>query len=382
MHYFDHASTSFPKPMEVLERIKIYLTQFGVSPGRGTHFFAQKAEEWVEETREKLAKLLNIQKFNHISFTMNATHSLNIVIKNFLKPNDHVLICLYSHNAVLRPLDRLKREYRIKYDVIPINEQGVVDLESIQKKTQHNTSLFIATGASNVTGVKADFRKAFKHCQNHKIKILFDSTQSLGYEELDWENYPIDFLVGTGHKTLLGPTGVGFLYVKNPSILSTYIEGGSPGNNSISLEHPELMPFKFEAGTINALGIIGLLGSLDYIIEKTFLNIKETALKYTEKIWQELSTLDNVTLYGTNIMTRKVPIISFNIKGMISSQVSFELDKKYNICSRAGIHCAPLMHKFLKTLPNGTVRLSIGHQNTEEDIHNLINALKKMTNFS
>ncbi|MGL4348369.1 MAG: aminotransferase class V-fold PLP-dependent enzyme [Chlamydiales bacterium] len=135
MHYFDHASTSFPKPVEVLERIKTYLTQFGVSPGRGSYFLSQKAEQWVEETREKLAKLLKIQETTHISFTMNATHSLNIVIKNFLKPNDHVLICRYSHNAILRPLDRLKQEKRIKYDVIPINEQGIVDLEFIQKKS-------------------------------------------------------------------------------------------------------------------------------------------------------------------------------------------------------------------------------------------------------
>ncbi|MGL4348368.1 MAG: aminotransferase class V-fold PLP-dependent enzyme [Chlamydiales bacterium] len=133
----------------------------------------------------------------------------------------------------------------------------------------------MATGASNVIGVKADFREAFAYCQTHKIKILFDSTQTLGYEEIDWKNYPVDFLAGTGHKTLLGPTGVGFLYIKDPSILSSYVEGGSPGNNSISLEHPKLMPFKFEAGTVNALGIIGLLGSLNYIIEKTFLKIKK-----------------------------------------------------------------------------------------------------------
>ncbi|MBS0656330.1 MAG: aminotransferase class V-fold PLP-dependent enzyme [Verrucomicrobia bacterium] len=376
MHYFDHASTSFPKPQEVIERMQSYLTQFGVSPGRGSYQLSQRAEELVEEARGKLAKVLKIKEVNHIAFTMNATHGLNIVIKGYLQPKDHVLICGYSHNAALRPLDRLKRERGVTYDVIPVDQKGQIDLALFRQKLTSTTRLFIATGASNVIGVKADFKEAFGLCRSAGVKILFDSTPSLGYQDVDMES--IDFVVGTGHKSLLGPSGVGFLYVKNASDLPPYIEGGSHGNHAMSLEHPEKMPYKFEAGTINTVGIAGLLGALDYIHEKTFARLAERALAFTEMIWKEISCLDTIVLYGTDEIARKVPIISFNLKRIIPSQIAAELDKKYNICVRSGLHCAPLIHKFLGTLPTGCVRISTGHQNSEEEVALLIEAIKKI----
>lgn len=376
MQYFDHASTSFPKPQGVLERMQTYLSEFGVSPGRGSYGLSQKAEEWVEQARENLAKLLGVKETHHVAFTMNATHSLNIVIKGHVKPKDHVLICRYSHNAALRPLDTLKREKGVEYDVVPVDEMGRVDLDVFCQKLRTNTSLFIATGASNVIGVKADLKGAFALCRAANVKILLDASQSLGYQEIDWEKDPVDFLVGTGHKTLLGPSGVGCLYVKDPAGLPCFIEGGSHGNNSLSLEHPEKMPYKFEAGTINSLGICGLLGSLHYINENGISNLAKKALNATEMIWKELSILDNIVLYGTDIMRHKVPIISFTVKKMIPGQIARELDEKYKICCRAGLHCAPLMHNFLGTLPTGTVRISFGHQNSEEELSSLAHAIK------
>jgi cysteine desulfurase family protein len=378
MHYFDHASTSFPKPQQVNERIHAYLTQFGVSPGRGTYTLAQKVEEWVEEARKKLARLLKVRETTHVVFTMNATHGLNMIIKGYLKPKNHVLICSYGHNAALRPLEKMKKERGVEYDVIPVNEEGKVALEVLRQKLRSNTSLFIATDASNVIGVKADLKEAFGICRSAGIKILLDVTQSLGYQDIDWDHNPVDFVVGTGHKTLLSPSGVGFLYVKDPTQLSPYTEGGSHGNHAMALEHPEKMPYKFEAGTINSVGIVGLLGSLDYIFEKTFPAIAQKALTFTEMIWKELSRLDNIVLYGTSLIAHKVPIISFNVKKMIPSQIAHELNEKYKICVRAGLHCAPLMHTFLGTLPTGTVRISTGHQNSEEEVVSLINAIKKI----
>jgi cysteine desulfurase family protein len=364
----------------MIERMQSYLTQFGVSPGRGSYQLSQRAEELVEEARGKLAKVLKVKNVHHIAFTMNATHGLNIVIKGYLQPNDHVLICGYSHNAALRPLDRLKRERGVTYDVIPVDQKGQIDLALFRQKLTPATRLFIATGASNVLGVKADLQEAFTLCRSAGVKILFDSTQSLGYKQVDLDS--IDFVVGTGHKSLLGPSGIGFLYVKEPACLPPYIEGGSHGNHALSLEHPEKMPYKFEAGTINTVGIAGLLGSLEYILEKTFEKITERALTFTEMIWKEISCLDTIVLYGTDEIARKVPIISFNLQKMIPAQIAAELDKKYKICVRAGLHCAPLIHKFLGTLPTGTVRISIGHQNSEEEVSLLIEAIKKISKLS
>jgi selenocysteine lyase/cysteine desulfurase len=255
-----------------------------------------------------------------------------------------------------------------------------VDLGFVQEHIRPETTLFIATGASNVIGVKADFKETFDYCLTKGIKILLDCTQSLGYEACDWNRYPVDFLVGTGHKTLLGPTGIGFVYVKNPEDLPPYIEGGSGGNSSIAREHPFSMPHKFEAGTMNVVGIVGLLGSLEYIVEKTFAALSAQAMALCEKLWRELSQLDNIILYGTHHMEKKIPLISFNIRGILPSQIAAECSDRYKICMRAGIQCAPLMHEFLQTLPTGTVRLSIGHQNTEQEAAILLEALRNIGN--
>ncbi len=379
MHYFDHASTSFPKPPEVLEHIQTYLTHFGASPGRGSHFLAQKTEQWVEKTRTTLAQILSIPNSSHIAFTMNATQGLNMVIKGFIKPKSHILICRYSHNAVLRPLEKLAQEREVSYDVVPVDTEGRVDMEFIRTHMRNETVLFIATGASNVIGVKADFTEAFAYCKTKGVKILFDCTQSLGYERGIIDRSPIDFLVGTGHKTLLGPTGIGFVYVKDPDDLPSFLEGGSAGNASFSREHPVAPPYKWEAGTMNVVGIVGLLGSLEYISQKTFTTLDTQAMTLCEKIWQELSVYNNILLYGTSDMAKKIPVISFNIRGLISSQIAAELNEKHKICVRAGLHCAPLLHDFLRTAPTGTVRISIGHQNTEKDARTLLHAIQEIS---
>lgn len=374
MPYFDHASTSFPKPQAVSDRIHAYLTQFGVSPGRGNYKLALRAEEQVEQARALLAKLLHVSDASHVAFTMNATHALNIVVHGCLAPNSHVLICSYSHNAALRPLEALKQKRGVSYDIVPVDVNGVVDMQCFKERLKANTALFIATGASNVIGVRSKLAEPIAYAKALGVKVLLDATQSLGYTDVPL----VDFVVGTGHKTLLGPAGIGFLYVQDPSALSHFIVGGSHGNNSMALEHPEKMPYKFEAGTCNSVGIAGLLGAMEYIDAKGFEAIGQKSMRSLEIIWKELSLLDNIVLYGTDCMADKVPILSFNIKKMIPSQVARILDENYNIAVRAGLHCAPLLHERLGTLPTGTVRVSVGHQNSEEELLLLTSAIRKI----
>lgn len=374
MPYFDHASTSFPKPQAVLDRIGAYLSQFGVSPGRGNYKLALRAEEQVEQARSLLAKLLHVQEPSQIVFTMNATHSLNIVLNGYLTPNSHVLICSYSHNAALRPLERLKQERGISYDIVPVDVYGTFDMQVFKEKLTANTKLIIVTGASNVIGVQAKLGEVIAYAKALGVKLLLDATQSLGYTEVPL----VDFVVGTGHKTLLGPSGVGFLYVKDAAAVSHFIVGGSHGNNSMALDHPEKMPYKFEAGTCNSVGIAGLLGAMEYIEAKGFQAIRQKSMHSLEIIWKELSQLDNIVLYGTDCMADKVPILSFTIKKMIPSQIARLLDEHYGIAVRAGLHCAPLLHERLGTLPTGTVRISVGHQNSEEELLLLTSAIRKI----
>lgn len=376
MPYLDHASTSFPKPPQVAESIIEYLNHFGVSPGRGSYLLSELAERRVEETRELLAKLLKIDNPQNIAFTQNATHSLNLIIKGFLQPNDHALICEYSHNAALRPLDSLRREKNISYDILPVSLDGKIDLSAYDRLKKSTTKLVIATGASNVIGVKADLNELAKRCQNDQIALVLDLTQSILYQERPPE---ADFYVGTGHKSLLGPPGIGFFYVRNPSQLSPFIEGGSPGNSSLSLYHPSHSPHKFEGGTMNSVGISGLFGALKYIQMQTPEYLVNKAMQLLSKSIDELKQNSAVELYGTTDLNKKIPLLSFNIKGWIAQEAAHEFNNRYNISLRAGLHCAPLMHKKLGTAPTGTIRVSFSHTNTNEEIEHMIDAIKHLS---
>lgn len=378
MIYFDNASTSFPKPPEVSQAINQLITEFAVNPGRGAYPLADQAAALVSVTRGKLAALIGAEDPNHVIFTQNATQSLNTVIKGFLKPGDHVLICSFSHNAVIRSLEKLKRSGRITYDVFQLDSEGNVDSGQFLAAINENTRLVVCNHASNVIGVIASLSKLADICRQRRIAFMLDCTQSLGYAPLDVVKLPIDFLAGTGHKSLLGPTGIGFLYVKNPETLDSLIEGGSPGNHSISPVHPLIMPFKLEAGTLNTVGIAGLNGALDYIQRVPLGRIREISMSLTEYAWTQLQEINEITLYGTENMNKKVPIISFNIAGSLPSEVAFKYGENHKLCLRAGLHCAPLIHKFLKTLPNGTLRISFSHFNNRDEIDRLIFATKEI----
>lgn len=375
MIYFDNASTSFPKPQEVVKNICHYLEKCGVSPGRGAYPLSEQAEEIVSETRSLLNEFLGGENENHVVFTQNATHSLNLAIKGFLKQGDHVLVCSYSHNSVIRPLENLKRKGVITYDVFELTSDGFVDLEALNQKILPTTRLLIANHASNVIGVISPIIAIGELCRSKSIRFLLDSTQSLGYCPISLKSMPIDILVGTGHKTLMGPSGIGFIYLKYPREIGSLFEGGSGGNLSSSPFHPIQMPYKFEAGTINTTCIAGLKGGLTYLKNRGSDSIRRDAMELTEYAWKQLENINEVVLYGTSDMSKKVPIISFTIKGTLPSEMAY-LYAQNNICLRAGIQCAPLVHHSIATLPTGTLRISFGHLNTKDEIDTFIHLTK------
>ena len=201
--YLDNASTSFPKPPEVLKEIKSYLNDFGVTPSRGDNFFSNKAEELVSKTRKKLSTLLGVENYNKVSFTMNATHSLNIVIHGFLNEGDHALVCNFSHNAVIRPLELLRKQKNFSFDKFEINENGEIDTNQLRKLFRNKTKLLILNHVSNVIGVKSPLEQINNICKENNFPILLDVTQSIIYEDLEIEKWGIDFVAGLVIKVYL-----------------------------------------------------------------------------------------------------------------------------------------------------------------------------------
>ncbi len=363
--YFDNASTSYPKPSNVAKEVAHYLEFIGVSPGRGGYDLAQQANQLVEDVRERIAALVNAKNSEHIVFTHNATHAINIVLKGLLKPGDHVIISNFEHNAVYRPLHKLKCEQNVSYDIWESDPLGNFNIDDLKKLIKPETKLVALNHASNVLGVLSPVLETAAFLEKHQIPFLVDVAQTAGLFPVSFAPYA-DYIVGTGHKSLLGPPGVGFLYIRDGDSLSTLYEGGS-GGLSKSPYQPHTLPSKFESGTCNYLGIAGLKGSLDYLEKYGQERMCTKMQNYTEQALTMLQDIPDITIYGPLVKTKKVPLISFNLEGYYANEVAFLLQES-SICVRAGIQCAPLIHKTLKTLPHGTVRLSFGHHNSEIEL--------------
>lgn len=376
--YFDNASTSFPKPSLINEVIESYLRDAGCSPGRSGHARARKSENIIDEARRKVAEVLGVDDYNKISYTHNATYALNTVIKGYLNKGDHVITTCFEHNSVLRPLEKLKRNQTIDYSVIGLDNKLEIDFTEYQKAFMSNTKLVVLNHASNVTGSILPIEKFVKVAHQHDVKVLVDVSQTAGFLDVKASEWNVDFAAFTGHKSLLGLPGTGGFYIKNERELNTIIEGGT-GVNSISLVQPGYLPEKFEAGTLNYTGIAVLGACVTHVMDIGLDRIREHEYKLLNRISSELALLPKVQLVGSKNTRAKVPIVSFNIEGIPSNEVATALDSKYGIMTRPGLQCAPLAHKALRTSPNGTVRVSLGYNNTYDECTALINAVKEIT---
>ncbi len=379
MTYFDNASTSNFKPREVINSYKKALTEINGNPGRGAHRVSIDAGRALFNARENISGFFNVSCENLI-FSSNATEALNVGILGLIYPGDHVITTVTEHNSVNRPLGYLKT-LGVEVSIAESMEDGFTSVESIKGKIQSNTKLIIVNHQSNVTGVIQPIDEIGTFAKEKGIYFLVDGAQSVGHMKLDIGNTPVDFFVGTGHKALLGPQGTAFFYIKDGISVRPLIHGGT-GSDSESEIQPSILPDKFESGTPNLPGILGLSAGIDFIRKNSLSEIikkeKELRAYFVEEIL-DLSGSLNIKLEGYIKEHSYGPICSVTIAGIDSSELSYRLDSEYNIMTRPGLQCAPNIHRRMGTLESGTVRFSFNFNNSFLEIEEAIDALIRIS---
>ncbi|MBI3813944.1 MAG: aminotransferase class V-fold PLP-dependent enzyme [Nitrospinae bacterium] len=375
--YLDNAATSFPKPEAVYTAVNYTLQKYGSSPGRGGHKMSMQTDRIIFDVRERIASFFNIPSSSNVIFTFNVTMGINLALKGILKAGDHVITSSMEHNSVMRPLKRLEKEGVAK-TVVKCSKEGFLNPNDIEKEIKSNTKLIVITHASNVVGTIMPIQDVGEIARKKGIVFLLDAAQSAGLLPIDVQKDNIDILACTGHKSLFGPQGTGFLYIKDGLDVEPLIEGGT-GSNSESDEMPDFLPDKFQGGTLNTPGIAGLGAGIEFIQKEGLQKIRNKELHFAAEIMSEFKKIKGVKLYGSPNPAERVSVVSFNIGEKDPAEVGNILNEKYDIMSRVGLHCAPNAHRTIGTFPVGTVRVSVGYFNTEEDIERLIKAVRDIT---
>ncbi len=374
--YLDNSATSFPKPSQVTEAVEKTLRLNAANPGRGGHQLSLQAGRLVMECRETVASFFGASDATRIAFTANATEAINLGLFGILQPGDRVVTTSMEHNAVVRPLralsDRGVAVVRVQADGL-----GVVDPAAVKQACTAGTRLLVMNHCSNVTGTLQTIEDLGPWCRRHGIIFMVDAAQSAGIFPIDVEQMAIDLLAVPGHKSLLGPTGTGFLYVRPGLELRPLLYGGT-GNFSQSSTQPEEMPERLESGTLNTIGLAGLKAGIEFLEAVGLEHVRAHEQELLGRLIDGLSRLDGVTLYGPLGTVRHGGALSFNVKSLDPSMLGFRLDREYDICCRVGLHCAPEAHGTIGTFPEGTVRLSPGHFNTVDDIDRVLQAIREI----
>lgn len=376
MIYFDNAATTFPKPKAVYDAIMDSMVNYGANPGRSGHRMALKANRGVFETRHLLSDLFKTGNPMNIVFTFNCTESLNIGIKGILKAGDHVITTSMEHNSVLRPIQYLKAK-GVEASIIEANSEGLIDPLDIEKAIKANTKLIVTSHISNLLGSIMPIEEIGAIAKKHNVYYLVDGAQSAGVYDIDVKKMNIDLLAFPGHKGLLGPQGTGGLYINDDIHIDGFLHGGT-GSDSSSMVQPDIRPDKFESGTLNAPGLIGLGSGIKYIRDKGMDKIRLHEEELTSHFIEGIRDIEGIKIYGP-LTKRQGPVVAINIRDIDSAEIAYILDEKYNIAVRSGLHCAPLAHKTIGTLKQGAVRFSFGLFNSHEEIDLAIKALKEIT---
>ena len=375
MIYLDNAATTRIKPRVVVETVAEALTTLG-NAERGTHSASLGASRTVFSTRMKLAKFFNAEGPSNIVFTMNATESLNIAIKGILEKGDAVITTCLEHNSVLRPLYQLRDE-GVKLSFVSADKLGRPNYEEFESLIKPNTKAIISTAGSNLTGNLVDIRRVGEIAKKHGLIFVVDASQTAGVFPIDVKELNIDILCFTGHKGLLGPQGTGGMYVRDGIEVKPYLSGGT-GVQTYNEHQPAEMPTRLEAGTLNGHGLAGLDAAIDYINEFGMQAIHDKEMSLMWRFYNGVKDIEGVKIYGDFDVKDRCPIVSINLYDYESGAVSDELANRFEIATRPGGHCAPLMHKALGTVDQGAVRFSFSHFNTEEEVDTAINAVRTL----
>ena len=373
--YFDNAATSSPKPQIVLDRIQAALTEFNANPGRSGHPAALAAAREVLTCREALAALLGCEDPARIVFAFNCTDALNLAIKGVLRYGDHAIATQLEHNSVLRPLSALAARGRISLSIVPPRPDGFVSPDDIRAAIRKNTRLIAVTHASNVTGAIQPVAAIGQMARREGVCYLIDGAQALGALPVSVRALGCDLYAFPGHKSLLGPMGTGGLYIRPGLSLRPLREGGT-GTDSESVLQPESLPEKYESGTLNLPGIAGLGAGCAFVKERVSA-IMAHERELTQAVYEGLSAIPGAEIYSPREEAARAGIVSFNLEGMTSSDVSDRLANA-GIAVRGGLHCAPGAHRFLNTLRRGAVRASVGYANTFEEVDAFLAAVKRI----
>ncbi|MFV9510310.1 aminotransferase class V-fold PLP-dependent enzyme [Tepidibacillus sp. LV47] len=376
MIYFDHAASSWPKPKQVIEKMAQFLMENGANPGRGNHKMADLAGKEIYQTRVKLAKLFHISDPNQIVFFMNTTQALNQAIKGLLSPGDHVITTKLEHNSIRRPLEYLKKVIGIEVTYLDVDDKGFISLDSLKKEIKKNTKLLAMSHASNVLGSIQPAQEIGQFAKEKGIYFLLDAAQTAGRLPIDVQEMNIHLLTFPGHKGLLGPQGTGGLYIHPELQLSPIIHGGT-GKFSEDIDQPLKSPERYESGTLNTIGIVGLGAALDFLEEIGIDTLQKKEWALTKRMLIGLSEIKGVKWYGPDPNQERVAVISFSIEGMDSAEIATILDQHYQIAVRSGFHCSPLVHQAIGTI-NGAIRASMGYSNTEEEVDAFLKAIREI----
>ena len=375
MIYLDNAATSWPKPEAVYEAVSDSLRRGG-NPGRGDSEKARAAATDIFDARQAIADLFNISDPLRIVFGLNATDAINLALQGMLKPGDHVITSQMEHNAVTRPLAYLE-DAGVMVTKVTTDPVKGADPDEVRQAFRPETKLVAMAHASNVTGALNPIEEIGAICREHNVPFLVDAAQSAGAIPIDVVKMNIDLLAIPGHKSLLGPTGTGALYVAE-SVSPHPIRSGGTGEFSDVRLQPEQLPFYYEAGTQNAVGIAGLCAGVRSILEKSVSGIYHEEQKTLQRLIDGLVSMPEVTVYGP-LTPPRAAAVSFNIEGMDCADVAMILETYYDISVRAGLQCAPDTHRMLGTFDlNGTVRVSPGLFTTDDEIDTFLNAIKEI----
>lgn len=374
MIYLDNAATTMKKPQCVIDAVVAAMSHMG-NAGRGATSAALDASRIIYDTREKISDLFNLQNPSRVAFTCNSTESLNTAIKGILSSGDHAITTALEHNSVLRPLYDLQAK-GMELSIVDCDENGNIDYNDFEKLIKENTKAIVCTHASNLVGNVLDVKKIGAIAKKHNLIFIVDASQSAGVFPIDMQDMNIDILCFTGHKGLLGPQGTGGICVREGIDVRPLKVGGS-GVNTFSKEQPVEMPTHLEAGTLNGHAIAGLNAALDYLKEEGIDNIQKREEELMFRFYNGIKDIKDIKIFG-NFENKRAAIVTFNVGDIDSAAFSDELSFAYDISTRAGAHCAPLMHKVMNTVEQGAVRFSFSHYNTEEEIDTAIKAVKEI----
>lgn len=377
--YLDNAATSWPKPPGVVEAIEQFYRRIGGSVGRTNDAEALQAAREIQRTRQQIRQLINAATADSIVFGFNGTDVLNMGLFGLIGPGDHVVTTITEHNSVLRPLQWLQRTQDVRVDHVPCDSHGQVDPDQVVDLIRPETRAVVINHVSNVTGAVQNVQPIGRRCEELGVALVVDAAQSLGHVPVDVGQMKCALLAAPGHKGLLGPLGTGILFVRSDwtSRIRPWRLGGT-GSVSQSLEMPEQWPDRMEAGNLNTPAIMGLGQAIDFVRVRTVESIQAHESRLADRLVNGLQAISGVKIFRPAGATA-TGVVSFSLPSLSPADVAAVLESAKNVVVRAGLHCAPLIHRSLGTFEaGGTVRVSPGVYSTDDQIDAVIDMVEQM----